>query len=475
MNDSNRDKMNKWKIGKYMVRGLSHSADDLCCQDYVEIRRTERKIVISLADGLGSLKHSDIAAKAICIGCCEKMMKEDYVLSSFSSEAFLKEFVDYLAHLVIEAGDRKGYTRKDLDCTFAFVYIDTRENGAIIGRIGDSAIGVIKQSLDQSFVLTEKKNSANGTSAILDIDAFQNFEFLYIDNIDDIVGFIVCSDGLDSEIYLKGSTMLRKAAEKYINVVGLADNSDIADMNLERIVAELVSSDRRFDDDISIGVVTKASEEIILPEEPTWLCTCGTRNPLDESYCINCQNDFVDLYKKVIFKKHGGKANFFKEINKDLQAELRILGIDRMNPTEMMAPPDLIVSENNDVSTNSTKKENLDGIVGKDKGDLEEDFETGKSKEIVKSSLPNTYNKKSKGQSAFKRIKRHIDAVRKGKKACFEKVMEFQKIRMKLLEWDEKNNYKLMSRKEMMELIVYIDTILSRYDKKHRKTDSMGN
>ena len=44
--------------------------------------------------------------------------------------------------------------------------------------------------------------------------------------------------------------------------------------------------DTPFDDDISIVVIACNESPIYLPEDATWLCKCGCRNPLFATYCI---------------------------------------------------------------------------------------------------------------------------------------------------------------------------------------------
>jgi len=313
--------MGEWRYVSYVRRGLSHIQEGIVCQDYICVVDKEDYFVAALSDGLGSLKYSEVASEIATKTVCK-------VFENLNCDG--KELRGYLLGCIVEniqkEADRRGLQLKEMDCTLVFVYIDKKKSTGIIGRLGDSALCVFSEK--RTIALNDGNKSANGTNAILDRDAIENFSIDGFDcNRDKIKGFILSSDGLENILYTKGSTKVNKAAEEYINVLV---NSDKPEDEVKRMVGKIVNvPNSPFDDDISVVIVACNDTPISLPEDATWLCKCGCRNPLYATYCIECNADFTVLYENIRFREHGGKAAFFEKINKNPYEEKKILGLER--------------------------------------------------------------------------------------------------------------------------------------------------
>jgi serine/threonine protein phosphatase PrpC len=317
-----------WNYTSYLKKGLSHEKNGTECQDSVVVKEDDFCIVAALADGLGSLKFSDVAAVAATGAICELFFTfGDRVINLDSEEkkqGFAKLIVQKVSAKVHAAAEDLGVSPATMDCTLIFVYISKIHNYAITGRLGDSAICVIGNG--ESIAINDSSRSANGTSAILDGDACEHMEIdLWDLDAEEVCGFILTSDGLDNELYRKGSTTVSKAAEDYFNALVL---SDMPQQVIRDRIADLTAdADSPFDDDISIAVISRAETAITFPEDPTWLCTCGERNLLQDTYCHKCQKDFAALYANVDFKKYGGKTAFFLKINRNPDKERKLIGL----------------------------------------------------------------------------------------------------------------------------------------------------
>ena len=311
--------MGEWRYASYKRKGLSHLKDGTNCQDNTCVVETEDYIVAALADGLGSLKYSEIASDVATKSVCKAFENINCSKSELSSY-----LLQYVVENIQHEAETRGIALKEMDCTLVFVYISKNESKAIIGRLGDSAICVFGD--DDSIALNDGNKSANGTSAVLDRDAIDNFTVNLIDyKKEKIKGFILSSDGLENILYMKGSNSVNKAAEEYFNTLVTSESPEL---ELRKKIFKLVNvPGSPFDDDISIIVIGCNDEPISLPEDATWLCKCGCRNPLYATYCISCNSDFTILYENVKFKEHGGKAAFFKKINQNPEEEKRLLGI----------------------------------------------------------------------------------------------------------------------------------------------------
>lgn len=320
--------MSKWKYTSYLKKGLSHEKAGTKCQDSVIVQEDEHCIVAALADGLGSLKYSDVAASTATLTVWEFFASLGHnkitIESDEGKQAFAKDIIQRIAQKVNDKAVGMGVPTSTMDCTLVFVYISKDHNYAITGRLGDSAICIITK--DGSIAINDSNQSANGTSAILDEDAHEHMEISFWDiEADKIYGFILTSDGLDNELYRKGSVYVNKAAEDYFNSVVISTDPNEA---IQSKIAELTAEeDSPFDDDISIAVINRATSAISFPDDPTWLCTCGERNRLQDTYCYKCGKDFSVLYQNVRFKEYGGKTAFFLEINKRPDEEARVIGL----------------------------------------------------------------------------------------------------------------------------------------------------
>lgn len=334
-----------WKKLKYLQKGISHVQNGTNCQDSVLIFENEDCIVAALADGLGSLKYSEVAAQIATETVCKCFSELNNPLEQFENkEDLAKHILDAAVMNIQEKAIEMSVPLNEMDCTLMFVCVIKTTNYAIIGRLGDSAVCII--AYPKSIAINDGNKSANGTNAILDKDAIEHFDIQIIDlDKNNIYGFILSSDGLENELYMKGSDHVNKTAELYFNAWFTSD--DPITVIAERISKLTEIEGTPFDDDISVAVLSRTDEKIILPEDPKWLCTCGFRNHLQTTYCQQCHKDFSVLYHNIRFRDYGGKAAFFTEINEHPEEEMRIIGIK--------AKSDVVKQENPVAESDSLK------------------------------------------------------------------------------------------------------------------------
>ncbi|MBE6717560.1 MAG: hypothetical protein E7573_11655 [Ruminococcaceae bacterium] len=318
-----------WKHTSFIKKGTSHEKSGTECQDSVFLREDDFCIVAAVADGLGSLENSAVASSSATNAVWElfsslKDKKIPYDSESFDAKSFRNELVTKIKDMMLTKALEMDISEKTMDCTLVFVYISKLHDFAVTGRLGDSAICIIKDS--GNIAINDSNVSANGTSAMLDKDSAEQMHITFHDIKDeDIKGFILTSDGLDNEIYRKGSEHVNMAAEDYFNAPVLSDDPEkILRNKINMLTASEVSG---FDDDISIAVITRAEKPVSFKKDPTWLCRCNTRNRLQDTYCKNCNADFSAMYQHIRFREHGGKTAFFIEINKDPEKERKIIGL----------------------------------------------------------------------------------------------------------------------------------------------------
>ncbi len=322
-----------WKHVSYLQRGISHVSSGTECQDSVAIRENDIGIAAVIADGLGSLKNSEAAARTATeyVSACLLSIGEKRI--ALDTDEQKKWFADTTIRALqdrirLEAG-QKNLPAASMDCTLGFVFISKVKNYAIIGRLGDSAVCVIGDSIAEA--VNDGNASANGTCAVMDEDAAEHLELRFLDlKKERIYGFILTSDGLDNYLYNKGSRRISRSAEEIFNA--LVTEQDPEEAVAARIRALTVDPESPFDDDISIAVLSRADKAYRFPDDPTWLCTCGTRNRVQDTYCVNCGKDFTQIYQNIKFKEYGGRDAFFLQINQFPLRERALIG---MGPVPM--------------------------------------------------------------------------------------------------------------------------------------------
>ena len=327
--------MNRWSFVTDTLQGISHANQGRECQDFALVAEGTDCLVAALADGIGSRDHSEIAAEAAVKELCRLFSEyRSDQLDAIFSDAVLPDACDQVKNRVVsvltaaidDAAGNHNLAVSSMDCTLVFVCVIPRRNQAMIGRIGDSAVCVIrKQGKSEAF--SAKSLSANRTNTVLQADAAKYLDIRVLDLVDDdIVAIVLTSDGLNNELYMKGSNLVCHSAQDYVNAL-LERTPDVAKETIAKRLS-LLTRDYAdiFRDDISYVVLSRSREPVSIPADPTWLCTCGTRNHLWETYCRGCHMDFVKLYRNVNFAGED-KVSFFSRLNADEARERRTIGL----------------------------------------------------------------------------------------------------------------------------------------------------
>ncbi|MEE1106241.1 MAG: protein phosphatase 2C domain-containing protein, partial [Ruminococcus sp.] len=204
-----------------------------------------------------------------------------------------------------------------MDCTLLFACLFLKQNMAIIGCLGDSALCVIRDDkapalfCDSGFI---------GTRAVLDHDAAEHLQCAVFPLDGHVKSILLTSDGLENEIYCKGLTHVAKNTELYLNAMLRDKPEKIMQKRVEELTA---AEDTVFDDDISVAVLSCLDRPVRLEDDPTWPCVCGAENLLVDTFCSECSRDFLDLYKNIDFK--GDRAGFFRYIRRNPKAKQALM------------------------------------------------------------------------------------------------------------------------------------------------------
>ena len=305
-------------------QGTSHKKHgNSPCQDKATVKENGKLIAAVLADGLGSLEYSSIAAETITGTIASFLLNYDY--RQFREERLKSDVLAECENALNKCSGLLNISITKMDCTLLFVVVFKRDSFFIIGQLGDGAICVVKQNQAFQFLALDDKHmsSSNMTKTVLSSDASDYF-ILRSFHVPDCLGVFITSDGLENELYSKAGRV-KQNIQWYYNLIGNNDASRCV-FEIGAKWDELASDDKfGFTDDMSLIAIIQPNKHIELPEEANWLCICGHRNRMESSRCESCGKDITKIYKGVSFKQNGGKLEFFSRLNGDPDEEARIL------------------------------------------------------------------------------------------------------------------------------------------------------
>lgn len=315
--------MRQWKYGYTIRTGEKHLRTGAVCQDSVFALEDEKCIVMALCDGIGSLPLSGRAAQLAAAAACHILRKCADISFYHHAEVpngMMKDLLESVDRFVTGKFREEGADRSQGDSTLAFVFVskffDFGFAGCLIRKSGN-------------ICLTESNANLESTASLHIREPWRLAKSEAFRLGDDFFGAILTSDGMDSEIYTKNSSQVFRRAQVYFNAAQSGNVEQTLAALAERAVRQ---SGGELDDDISIAVLSRAAGDVIFPQDVTWLCACGARNRLENSYCFRCGRDFLTLYSRVSFAKYGGKTQFFRYANQHAALERRILdGITNQN------------------------------------------------------------------------------------------------------------------------------------------------
>jgi len=268
--------MSSWKIASSYIIGQGHISKNIPCQDRtfklidkqfikrVVKRKTYKnrksiKVVkkildnkktfygLSLADGAGSCKHSDIGAELIT----KKIL--NYTKMNFSI-LFKDENIRFNLSAYIESELQKRTTNniifKDLSSTLLFIAI--RNNKFIIGHIGDGVIGMLDNK--NNIKTISKPDNGEFSNSTFFTTSTKYIERLRIlkGTLKNSRGFILMSDGAEESLYDKKKESLSDTNKIIINWLEKNSEKDVEKAlynNLEQVISQQTS------DDCSIGIM----------------------------------------------------------------------------------------------------------------------------------------------------------------------------------------------------------------------------
>lgn len=339
----------EWRVCSHTRRGLSHAEMYKESQDSLNYFEGKGYQVAVLADGVGSLPNSRLAADTATSETLEWFRKNAKKLETIRNpEPVLRDLFPYLRKRILDEAAAEGAPSNSLDCNLAFVCIFNNANKVLFGALGDCAVCIF--SGEKNSVITDTTSVGGGTYTVLDPDARDRVLLGTVIDLDKnpVHGFLLTTDGLENAVYLKQSTLPLKTAEPFINAACTGTGNE----RLKKLIDTLPDS---FADDISIIVLSRAAGPVTLPDDPQWLCTCGHHNSLRTNICSECGANFLTLYEKVAFP--SDTYGFFRELNQDPERERQLLHMPAAEAHDTPKAPETPAAQEEPAEPEPPKKE----------------------------------------------------------------------------------------------------------------------
>ena len=268
--------MNRWKIASSYIIGQGHISKNIPCQDRTfklvdkkflkkvikkkvfknrkAIKRTKNILDnknsfygLSLADGAGSCKHSDIGAELMTKKILQ-YLKINFD-SLFKDENIKLRLIKYIEDTLKKRGTN-NILFKDLSSTLLFIAI--KNNQFIIGHIGDGVIGMLDNKNNLKTISKPDNGEFSNSTFFTTSIKYQERLRILKGTLKNSTGFILMSDGVEESLYDKKKESLSDTNKIIIN--WLKNNSEenvekALSNNLEQIISKQTT------DDCSIGIM----------------------------------------------------------------------------------------------------------------------------------------------------------------------------------------------------------------------------
>ena len=244
----------EWKIAFGDAIGLSHEERNIVCQDKVSFFEDQLIKSISLADGAGSCKNSDLGAEKITKIISEVSVKSFDKLYH-SDEKELKIYYKDIIQNTLQTTSKEHHTTiKDLSSTLLFVATDGSRY--IIGHIGDGAIATISNKQIKTISSPANIDFDNITyfTTHPDLEKHLRIKKGDLENID---GFILMSDGSMDGLYQKSENKFSNvlfAIYEWFKIYSSNDVSKAISKNLHDTIRYKTT------DDCSLAFLVKLSD-----------------------------------------------------------------------------------------------------------------------------------------------------------------------------------------------------------------------
>ncbi len=242
-------KKKEWKIAGTYVTGLSHVSRESGCQDRFSYKQSNSISTISLADGAGSAKFSELGATITSEQINNYMVKNFNSIYFSNRDETVKKVIHSLRTSLGIHAKRKSVLISELASTLLFASV--KDGKYIVGHIGDGVIGFLINNQLEIMSLPENGEFINETFFVTS-KSYRNRFRIYKGQIKNITGFILMTDGTSESLFDKKNSKLAPVAATLLKWLDLYPpevvNSALHE-NFEQVIRIKTT------DDCSIGMM----------------------------------------------------------------------------------------------------------------------------------------------------------------------------------------------------------------------------
>lgn len=201
-----------WKIAGDIARGRSHVSNNIGCQDRIYSLNNNGVVSISLSDGAGSCKYSDIGAEIATKAVCELLVERFDELYSLDIDE-VKEII--ILKVIEKIKDSQGMDIDINDYSGTLAFVGIKGNHLISGNIGDSIVGILNEKVKPLF--RPRNGEFSNETYFFTSNYYKSVFDMFIGKLGAINGFILMSDGTSESLYNKKESSIASGAYKMIN------------------------------------------------------------------------------------------------------------------------------------------------------------------------------------------------------------------------------------------------------------------
>ncbi len=272
-----------WSVVASAVRGTSHDAQAIPCQDAFHMQITDDGLVAVLCDGAGSAPKADLGAATVSAEVCQFLATEDH--RDLDRAAILGSARGAIEQLV----GRFGGKPEHYACTLLAIKL-VGERVATY-HLGDGLVVVGRAGRPEAVSLPGRGEYANSTVFVTSPGAEENLKIRFTELDPEVRSLVLMTDGLQNQMFDPRSRKVSQSVEQVASWLDDAGPETVAG-SLHGLLENRLR--HRTHDDCSMVVVrrAKAKGEVFPPACPdcgSWLLVQRRVGRRTLSDCPNCR------------------------------------------------------------------------------------------------------------------------------------------------------------------------------------------
>ncbi len=242
------------------VQGSSHIKNNTPCQDRTVSKTSNNVTVISLSDGAGSCSKSEIGAEIsnqfvadyLCDKFDELINEKDEIISKVILEGIVTNLNEKATNLEISVNEFAS----------TLLFVGVKGDQYLAGHIGDGLIGYFEKDEAKVLSIPENGEHSNETFFTTTKNALNHFR-IYKNNLDNILGFILMSDGSYESLINKSTMEPTKANWDIFSwLLDLSNSKEKIEEALKSNIENLFIKKTTDDCSLNLLSISKTEEEL---------------------------------------------------------------------------------------------------------------------------------------------------------------------------------------------------------------------